>query len=128
MIGSADTGHMRRIDDWLLLVLRFAITREHSDRVAVLAAAADINRLGGANRPSDFTFFTKASREICDVIVSDDGPDRTAALCRYMSKIDNDRLRRAFAAAVDIERPSIKAGKSRDRRRHDLWRGLPIRQ
>lgn len=128
MIDSADTEHMLRIEDWLLLVLRFAITRKQSDRVVVFAAAADINRLGRASRAADFMFFTKASREVCDAIVDDDSPNRTAALRRHMGKIENDCLRRAFEAAVHIEQPAIKADKPRNRRRHDLWRGLPIRQ
>jgi hypothetical protein len=128
MIKPANAEHMLRIEDWLLLVLRFAITRNQSDCVAALAAAADMNRLGGASRLPDFTFFTKASRELCDAIVEDDSPERTAALSRYMGKIENKRLRRAFEAALEIERPVIKTDKPRDRRRHDLWRGLPIRQ
>ena len=58
------------IDDWLLAVLRFAVTRDEADRSAVLVLAEAMDRSGASPaRPSSFEFFRRSSIELCRAIV-----------------------------------------------------------
>lgn len=118
---------LHKVEGWLLVILRFAITRDQADRAAILAMAADLDRLGAHAARSDFAFFAKTSVEICDLIVGQNRPDRTATLRRHIGMIDNARLRRALEAALEIGRPAMNGSRARSRRTEDLWRGLPIR-
>src|SRR5262249_6005372 len=90
---GADGWRERRIREWLLLLLRFAVTRQPSDRNAVFAMADELDALGAHWRPSPFRFFLKTSRNICDAIVAaGDGPDNTNAVLRtHASRIKNPR-------------------------------------
>jgi hypothetical protein len=93
----------RKVDDWLLAVLRFAITLNEADRVAVLALADEMDRLGFvAERPA-FGFFLRASTALCRAIVAKDDPSRAPVLRRHLARIKEPRLKRAFAAALDLE-------------------------
>jgi hypothetical protein len=116
-----------KVEDWLLAILRFAITREEADRAAILAMAAEMDQLGAHAARSDFAFFARTSVEICDLIVGKDHPERIAALRRHIGMIDNDRLRRALEAVLEIEPPRTNGRRARSRRSEALWRGLPIR-
>jgi hypothetical protein len=118
---------LHKVEDWLLVILRFAITHEQADRGAILSLAADLDRHGEHAARSDFAFFTRTSVEICDLIVGTNRPERVAVLRRHIGMIDNDRLRRALEAALGMERPLTNGGRMRSRRNEDLWRGLPIR-
>jgi hypothetical protein len=128
MRGAVSKQALHKIDDWLLVILRFAITHELADRAAISALAADLDQLGAHAARSDFAFFARTSAEICDLIVGTDRPERFATLRRHIGMIDNDRLRRALEAALDMERPVTNGGRVRSRRSEDLWRGLPIRR
>jgi hypothetical protein len=125
MTNSA-TGHLRQIQDWLLAILRFAVTLEEADRAAVMTVAQDMDRLGVRRARSEFSFFARTSREICELIADRASP-RDISLRRHLSRIANDRLRLALEAVLEIERHPAKSAKSRNRRRDDLWRGLPVR-
>jgi hypothetical protein len=118
---------LHKVEEWLFLILRFAITHEQADRAAVVATAADLDRFGAGAVGSRFAYFARTTREICDLIVVNDRPDRIAKLRRHIGMIDNDRLRRALEAALDIDRPATHGGRARSRRIEDLWQGLPIR-
>jgi hypothetical protein len=119
----------RKVEEWLLAILRFAITREKADRAAVLATASAMDSFGVPPVHSGFTFFVRTSTEICDLIAGGNNTANEAALHHQLSKIDNDRLRRALIAAVEIERPATaRTGKLGRRYGDDLWRGLPIRR
>jgi hypothetical protein len=114
-----------RVREWLLAVLRFAVTLEPADRAAVLAIAEQMDRLGfPANQPS-FSFFVRTSTEFCKSIVAAEGAEKRFALSHYLGKIDDDRLRRAFESVLEARQTAGKSPKTR--RRQDLWRGLPIR-
>lgn len=101
---SIDDWRERRIREWLLLLLRFAVTRQPSDRNAVFAIADELDALGAQWRPSPFRFFLKTSREICNAVVeAGDGPNNTNAVLRtHASRIEDTRLRQAFRAAVRL--------------------------
>jgi hypothetical protein len=118
---------LHKVEEWLFVILHFAITHAQADRAAVVAMAADLDRLGADAVRSEFAFFARTSREICDLIVGNDRPERIARLRRHIGMIDNDRLRRALEAALDIDRPTTHGGRARSRRSEALWHGLPIR-
>jgi hypothetical protein len=107
------------VEQWLLSVLRFAVTLDETDRGAVLSLAA------GMDRPdSGFTFFVKTSVKVCDAIVAKDCAEAASALRVFVHAIHHVRLRRAFEAMIDINQPD--RGKASARIRERLFRGLPI--
>jgi hypothetical protein len=118
---------LRKVEDWLFAILRFAITRDETDRAKIMAAATRMDRPDGPLSQSDFSFFTRTSREICDSIARHERAARLPILDRHLREVGNYRLRRALAAALKIERPATATGKLGRRHGDDLWRGLPIR-
>jgi hypothetical protein len=123
--GSQD-WRSGRIREWLLLLLRFAITRNAKDQAAALATADEIDALGHRWRPSAPSFFRRTSDEVGKAIVARDDPRRVAILKKHIARIDDLRLRRAFQAAVELERESQPAAAGNGRPK-DLWAGLRIR-
>lgn len=119
--GSQD-WRAGRIREWLLLLLRFAITRDPKDEAAVIAMADEMDALGLQWRPSAPSFFRRTSSEVCEMVIALDDPRRATILKRHIARIDDPRLRRAFQAAVDIERGSSTA--AYEEKRRDLWAGL----
>ena len=117
---SSTERHNRKIRDWLLLVLRFAITRESTDRCSVLAAADELDAVGAGWRPAAPTFFLRTSVGICDAIATPHDDCGRAVLHTLLGRIDDVRLRQALRAAVDLPRPAAR----RRGIRPDLWKGL----
>jgi hypothetical protein len=131
---GADTGSQdwrdRKVREWLLLLLRFAVTREPSDHAAVLAMADELDSLGARWRPSGPTFFLRTSTEVCETIIAVIDGHNHAVLRRHAARIDDLRLRRAFRAAVGFQptqAPRPDSVKRKRRRTQDLWKGLPKR-
>jgi hypothetical protein len=130
----------RRIREWLLAILRFAVTLEPSDRAAVLAIAAEMDRLGCPRETASFAFFVRTSRDFCGNIAGQDGPERTAALRSYLAAIEDIRLRRAIEAALELDQPSTDSLREKTKRPpsqkrmygsrrwygDDLWQGLQM--
>jgi hypothetical protein len=56
------------------------------------------------------------------MIIALDDPRRITILKKHIARIDDPRLRRAFQAAVGIERKSASADSKKNGR--DLWTGL----
>jgi hypothetical protein len=69
--GSQD-WRASRIREWLLLLLRFAITCDPKDQAAVFAMADEIDALGQQWRPSAPSFFRRTSGEVCKAITARD--------------------------------------------------------
>jgi hypothetical protein len=110
----------RQVREWLLLLLRFAITSDPKDKSATLALADEIDARGVEWRPSAPSFFRRTTNDVCKAIAALDDPKRTAILKRHLARIDNPALRRAFRAAVNFdEQTAPSKGKPRD-----LWLGL----
>ena len=107
-----------RIREWLLLLLRFGVTRDTKDRAAVHAMADEIDSVGLRWRPSASSFFRRTTNELCETIIGND-PHRHAVLARHLARIDDPRLQRAFAAAVELQQPP-----STNAKRHCLWTDL----
>src|SRR5581483_955876 len=83
--------------NWLLAVLRYAVTREEADRSAVLMLAEAMDRSGASQaQPSSFEFFRRSSIELCRAIADQTDPRRPDIIRGYLKQIDSQRLRRAI--------------------------------
>ena len=120
---------------WHLAILRFAVTLDNADRLAVLAIANEIDRLGPQyDGKPDFNFFRRTSAELCAAILRPN--ELTSTLLRqYLARIDDDRLKRTFAAAIEASQPTlssadkpVKRADKQIKRDNDLWRGLSSRR
>ena len=122
--GGAPDWRDRKIREWLLLLLRFAVTRERADRSAVLALADELDAIGSWWRPAAPSFFRRTSREVCAAIDTAGSAPSAVVLHRHHARIDDPRLRQAFAAAVGLNLlPQRRVTKSK-RKHPDLWKGL----
>ena len=123
-IASGDEWHARTLRAWQLAMLRFAVTLDNADRLAVLAIAAEIDRLGPPpSGGTAFGFFRKTSAELCAAILQPNELNSTL-LHRYLARIDDDRLKRAFAAAIEDGQPKLSSVSNPIRHNNDLWTGL----
>jgi hypothetical protein len=116
---------VRRIREWLLGILRFAVTLEQRDRAAVMCLAAEMDRLGASTTQSGFSYFTRTSTKLSDCIAAKDDFDKLAELCLYVEKIDDRRLRRALEGALFAKRK--KSVRPRQPDREYLWKGLAVK-
>jgi hypothetical protein len=138
MVAAFDSPDWRdrKVREWLLLLLRFAVTREPSDRSATLAVAEELDSLGMRRKRTAPSFFLRTSNEICEAILAvgdghdvDDGHEG-AVLRRHVARIDDPRLRRAFQAAVGLPKtsePPQESAKSKRRKVRELGKGLSIK-
>ncbi len=116
----------RKVREWLLLLLRFAVTRESSDRSAVAAMADELDSLGFRWRPEAPSFFHRTSNDICEAILAVKDEHNDAVLRRHLGRIDDIRLRRAFRAAIGLHQPSEpppqqEVKRKKWKRRTGLW-------
>ena len=125
--GLLDRQHAALLRAWHLAVLRLALTRDNADRLGVFAIANEIDRFGRQHETgAGFSFFRRTSNELCAAIVQPgDGDD--VVLSRYLAQIDDARLQRVLAAALEVPQQMPDRTRSRARPHHDLWRGLPSR-
>src|SRR5476651_2350368 len=114
----------RTVRIWQLAILRFAVTLENADRLTVMTIASEIDRLGPRHDGQpDFRFFRKTSVELCAAILQPN--ELTGALLRqYLVRIDDDRLKRMFAAIVEADQPNVSSAGRPVKRDRGLWRGL----
>jgi hypothetical protein len=120
--------HAKTLRAWQLAMLRFAVTLDHADRLAVLMIAAEIDRSGSTqDNRSAFSFFRKTSAELYAAIQR---PNETTAtiLCQHLARIDDDRLKRSFAAALESNEPTAPSTSKPVKRDENLWRGLSTRR
>jgi hypothetical protein len=92
-----------KVRDWLLAIVRFAVTLEPADRQTVLAIAQEMDGLGFLPGRASFSYFVRTSTSLCRAIADRDDPGRTAMLRRHLAAIGDRRLRRTTAAAIDLE-------------------------
>jgi hypothetical protein len=121
----------RMVREWLLLLLRFAVTGQPSDRLATSAMAEQLDSLGTRRPPGAAPrFFRRTSEEVCRAIIAAGDGRSNAVLRKHIARIDDPRLRRAFQAAVGIaptSRSSPSTKRDKRRKNQDLWKGLPSR-
>ena len=117
----------RTLRAWQLAILRFAVTLDNADRLAIMAIASEIDRLGPEHdgKP-DFGFFRRTSAEVCAAILQPN--ELTATLLhQYLARIDDGRLKRAFAGALEADQTKTSPVTEPFRRDSRLWRGLSLR-
>lgn len=113
-----------QVREWLLLLLRFAVTHDPRDHAATLVMADELDALGLDWRPSGPRFFLRTSDTVCRAIVAVDDPHRCAILRQHASRIDAPRLRRAFEAATGLTQTDTMQQAPKPQRRPYLWKGL----
>jgi hypothetical protein len=101
-VVDRDAWRARKIRNWLLAILCFAVTLEQADKATVLAIADEMDRSGIRADNTAFAFFARTSTVLCSAIADQDDPQRVVILRRHISRIDDRRIRRALAAAVDL--------------------------
>lgn len=127
MVGHLDwmEGQQHRVGGWLMLVLRYAITRAPADRMALAAHAVELDASGGPDRA--FSYFARTSSEICGAIDKPVDERSKSILVGHAARIEDPRLRAAFCACLGIpderslRRDRLQATRRGDR---DLWKGL----
>jgi hypothetical protein len=102
LLGSVE-GDGRTLRAWQLALLRYAVTLDDTDRMNVMAIAKEIDcgRRGPAKR-ANFCFFRRTSADLCAAILRQDEAAETL-LQQYLAQIDDDRLKRAFAGAIEMD-------------------------
>jgi hypothetical protein len=128
-MASQDSAelHVRMLRAWHLAILRFAVTRDNADRLAVFAVAREIDGLGRRQETRhSFGFFRQASSNLSAAILKRD-ETADAALRQYLAQIDDVPLRRTLAAALEIEPANQAQEKRQSRMTPNLWQGLPSR-
>jgi hypothetical protein len=121
--GSQD-WRAGRIREWLLLLLRFAITCDPKDQAAAFAVADELDALGHQWRPSAPSFFRRTSSEVCKMIIALDDPRRITILKKHIARIDDPRLRRAFQVrSVLSENPPLPIPRKTGEICGPVWKG-----
>jgi hypothetical protein len=111
---------------WHLAILRYAVTLDNADRLAVLRIAREIDRLARRGGGAEFEFFRRTSAELCAAILQP-GEPASAVLRQYLERINDDRLKRVFAAAIGADPPTVPQVSGRLGRGNGLWKGLSSR-
>jgi hypothetical protein len=93
----------RKLQDWLLAIVRFAITLDTADRQTVLAIAQEMDGLGSLPGRSSFSYFVRTGTDLCRAIADRDDPGRITIIRRHLAAIGDRRLRQTAAAAFDLE-------------------------
>lgn len=105
-------SHRRMLRTWQVAILRFAVTLDNADRLSVIAIAHEIDRGGGAHDdPANFSFFRRMSSDLCSSILRQhDSAD--AILRQYLARIQEPRMKRAFASAIEGDKALPTASRS----------------
>jgi hypothetical protein len=129
--GHAMEWYAGTLRAWHLAILRYAVTRDNADRLAVFRIALEIDSLEPRQEPrqddrADFDFFRRTSGELCTAILQSSAR-ASAILQQYLARIDDDRLKRALTAAIDASEPAVSPAGRVVGRRNDLWKSLAPR-
>ncbi|MDB5583164.1 MAG: hypothetical protein JWR80_8340 [Bradyrhizobium sp.] len=125
--GPGMERHATTLRAWQLAILRFAVTLDNADRLTVLMIAAEIDRLDPRQDGNpDFSFFRRTSTELCAAILRPSELTSTV-LRQYLSRIDDDRLKRVFAAVMEEDQPTVSPVSKPIKRGNGLWKGLSSR-
>jgi DNA-binding GntR family transcriptional regulator len=113
-----------KVRDWLLAILRYAVTLAQSDRAAAATIAEALDGAESRRERTGFRFFTKTNSEFCDAIADRDNPQAANALESHLRRIEDFRLRRALEAAIG--EATALAAPPVPKRSNDanLWKGL----
>ena len=90
----------------------------------------EIDRGGRArDERADFSFFRKTSADLCTSILQQNEYAGTI-LRQYLARIEDARLKRAFASAIDLNQAPAARKPEKDKKKDGndgLWRGLAPR-
>ena len=129
--GHAMERYAGTLRAWHLAILRYAVTRDNADRLAVFRIALEIDSLEPGQEPRQddggFDFFRRTSAELCTAILQPNAR-ASAILQQYLARIDDDRFKRALAAAIDASEPAVSPAGRAVGRGNDLWKGLASRK
>lgn len=116
----------RILRGWLLALLRFAVTLDNNDKLAIFAIAAEIDGLNSQTDRSSFRFFYKTTAELSKAIANPLHSNHPTILQRHLKRMKDERLKRAFAAALELEycTTGLKTKPQRSKDIGDLWKGL----
>lgn len=118
--------HAKTLRAWHLSLLRFALTLENSDRQQVATVAQEIDQTGlTSDARQDFRYFRRLSEELCRA-VAEQNNTQSSLLYSYIAKIEDARIRRAFAAIMGLDDHMSAANKT-SKTRDMLWSGLSRR-
>ena len=123
MTGT-DDWHARLVADWLFLLLRFAMTRDDSDRARVQIMAEQIDAIGRPRPVASRGFFRRTSEEVCMAVVESENPQSLGILKRHADRIDDLPLRRCFRLAAGLDPDPQLPLPGRRALHPELWRGL----
>jgi hypothetical protein len=127
MHASLVEWHAKTLRAWQLAILRFAVTLDDGDRLAMMAAASEIDRLGPRHDgTTDFSYFRRTSAELCAAIHQPNEHSATV-LRQYLARIDDERLKRSFAATIEADQPRGPPVDKPCKPDNGLWRGLSSR-
>lgn len=113
---------------WHLAILRYAVTLDNADRLAVFRVAREMDGLYPRQEGStEFEFFRRTSADLCLAILHQ-GETRPEILRCYLAQIGEQRLKQAFAAAIGMPEPDTAKVKRRAKQDQDLFKGLPSRK
>jgi hypothetical protein len=116
------------VTDWLFLVLRYAISREARDRLAVVDLAGKMDMLGEGRDREAFRFFRNHSERLCTAIAAPDTPGRRQMLMAHARGIGQPRLQQVFLQTCHLEsREKVLPESGRTSGRSELWKGLQRR-
>ena|ERR1700731_1930208 len=103
--------HAGTLRAWQLALLRFAVTMDSADRLALMAIAGEIDGLAPKrDGKPDFDFFRRTSAELCAAILRPNELTSTV-LRRYLARIDDERLKRVFSTAIEADQPKAAVSK-----------------
>jgi hypothetical protein len=126
-IRCSDVLRGKTLRRWIFGLLRYAITHETEDQAAALAIADELDVPGPPWRETGFHFFVRTTNEVCRAVVSVDDQEREAILRKFVARIADRRLARAFEVAAEIQprdEPPLRRANLRKSPGMDLWRGL----
>lgn len=125
---SAHDALGEMVQDWLFLVLRYAVSREARDLQAVLEFAGKMDTLGQERNQGAFRFFRRHSGQLCTAIAAPETPARRQMLTAHARRIGQPQLEQAFLRACRLEtRKKALSGFGRTGNRSELWKGLQSR-
>jgi hypothetical protein len=118
---SSAIEETRRIREWLLGILRFAVTREECDRTALMFLAVEMDRLGASRTKSGFSYFNRTCTKLCDCVAARHDAGKLTELSLHIKKIEDAPLCQALRGALFAKRN--KPMRPRQLDREYVWKG-----
>jgi hypothetical protein len=109
---ASDQQNRQKIDDWLLALLRFAITRDTVDQTAAVEIARPLDA-GKVAATRCGTFFVRTTAEVYQAIDWANNRSRISILRRHLARIENPRFAVPFGLRSTLRRPMPRGRRRR---------------